>query len=138
MDMKSLFSTKRRKMLIASIVMLAIACTATAAYAEFIVTSNIVEVTRPAYTVQLSIVEDPTILNTVDLNATVTSTSPVVGLTVTFWTNATSAIPGPETWTSIGTSLTNSSGNAWETYTVIGSGPWDFEATVNAPFTFSG
>lgn len=135
MDMKSLFSTKHRKMLIASIVMLAIACTAMAAYADFIVTSNIVEVTAPAYTVHLSIVEDP-ILNTVDLNATVTSANPVVGLTVTFLTNSTS--PPSETFIPIGTNVTDSFGNATYIYTVTGSGPWDFETTVNAPFTFSG
>ena len=134
--MKNLISTKRRKMLLASIVMLAIACTATAAYADFIVTSNIVEVTAPAYTVHLSIVEDPKILNTVDLNATVTSGSPIAGLTIAFLTNSTS--PPSETFSPIGTNVTDSSGNATYVYTVTGSGPWDFEATLNAPFTFSG
>ncbi len=136
MNMKSLVSTKRRKMLLASIVMLAIVCAATAAYADYMLTSNIIHVTAPKYTLTLSAKEDDDTLNVIDLNATVVGPSviSVKGLSVHFWVSINGGA-----WTEIPSSpvTTDAFGKARITYTLSGAGPWDFKATINEPFIIS-
>lgn len=143
MNMKSLISTKKRKILLATIIIMA-TCMPMLVNATSIYTylSNIVGIHRPQYTIKLS-VTDPLPYGTVNLVAAVTPI-PIYppGAPVKFYasTDDKGASDGTKTWTLLTpvSQWTDGSGSTSYVYNLTGLAIYDFKATVNGTVTISG
>lgn len=116
-----------KKSLLVVALLLCIAGGSLAAYAAFTVTSNTVEVVLN-YNVTLT---ESVSGSVITLDALVTNgTTPISGISVTFFDTTISGAPGSF---NVNPATTNLTGFAEVTYTVGGNGDWTFSAVANIP-----